>query len=224
MKSVRSRLTYANVVATLALFMALAGGTAFAASQLGRESVGTRQLKKEAVTPAKLSKSSKSALTGAKGDAGATGAQGPQGPKGEQGVPGSVASPSSLFRTKRFSGSLTATIGLLATLDFTPAASGEALVRARGFCDITPDAANPAGLQIAIGKNTTEVQSQPIENAGLIELTKQTPNGSQAYGISAERTLAVTAGSPESISLFGVGTGAATSKFCQGTLTIQAVF
>ena len=58
----RGRLTYANVVATLALFIALGGG-AIAASQLGKNSVGSRQLKKNAVTKAKIKKN---AVTAAK--------------------------------------------------------------------------------------------------------------------------------------------------------------
>jgi hypothetical protein len=59
----RSRLTYANVVATLSLFLVLAGGTAFAASQLGKNTVGSKQLKKNAVTTAKIKNG---AVTGAK--------------------------------------------------------------------------------------------------------------------------------------------------------------
>jgi hypothetical protein len=88
LKRLRDHLTYANVMATIAVFLVLAGGTAFAATQLGKESVGTNQLKKEAVTPAKLSKASKAALTGTQGTTGATGAAGPQGPKGDTGPMG----------------------------------------------------------------------------------------------------------------------------------------
>jgi hypothetical protein len=55
---------------------------------LPKNSVGTKQLAKEAVTPAKLSKASKATLTGPKGATGATGASGPQGPQGIQGVKG----------------------------------------------------------------------------------------------------------------------------------------
>jgi hypothetical protein len=47
------RLTYANVVSTLRLFLLLGGG-AFAASRLARNSVGSRQLRKEAVDTAKI--------------------------------------------------------------------------------------------------------------------------------------------------------------------------
>lgn len=92
MKSVRERLTYANVVATIALFIALAGGTAFAASLvLPKNSVGARQLKNGAVTPTKLSKAAKQTLTGSAGPQGKEGKEGPQGkegPRGERGEPG----------------------------------------------------------------------------------------------------------------------------------------
>lgn len=96
MSRFRPRLTYANVISTLCLFLLIGGGTAFAASQLSKESVGARQLKKEAVTPAKLSTASKSALIGPAGPVGpkgATGATGPAGPAGPAGAPGTSASP-----------------------------------------------------------------------------------------------------------------------------------
>lgn len=51
---IRPRLTYANVVATLALFIAVGGASAFAASQLGKNSVGKDQLKPNSVTAAKI--------------------------------------------------------------------------------------------------------------------------------------------------------------------------
>jgi hypothetical protein len=53
MRKLRERLTFANVVSVIALFVAL-GGTGLAASQLGKNSVGTKQLKKNAVTTAKV--------------------------------------------------------------------------------------------------------------------------------------------------------------------------
>jgi hypothetical protein len=71
-------------MATLALFVAL-GGAGYAATQLPSNSVGTRQIKKGAVTPVKLSQGSKSALTG---PAGPTGPTGPAGAAGTPGTPG----------------------------------------------------------------------------------------------------------------------------------------
>lgn len=54
LKQIRSRLTYANVMSTIAVVLALGGTTAFAASTLGRNSVGTKQLRKNAVTGVKV--------------------------------------------------------------------------------------------------------------------------------------------------------------------------
>jgi hypothetical protein len=79
MRRIRSRLTYANVMASLALFVAL-GGVGYAASQLPKNSVGTKQLKNGAVTEKKISKSAKKALAG-------TGTVGPVGPAGPPGAP-----------------------------------------------------------------------------------------------------------------------------------------
>ena len=58
MTRLRSRLTYANVVSTLCLFLLVAGGGAFAASKLARNSVGPKQIKNGAVGSTKLADSS----------------------------------------------------------------------------------------------------------------------------------------------------------------------
>jgi hypothetical protein len=50
----KPRLTYANVVSTLALFIALTGATAYAASHLPNRSVGEPQLRPGAVTAEKI--------------------------------------------------------------------------------------------------------------------------------------------------------------------------
>ncbi len=54
MNAIRKRLTYANVVSSICLFLLLGGGAALAAEQLGKNTVGSKQLKKNAVTAAKL--------------------------------------------------------------------------------------------------------------------------------------------------------------------------
>lgn len=94
MRRLRAKLTYSNVISTLCLVLLLGGGTAYAATHLPKNSVGARQIKKGAVTSAKLSAASRAALTGATGPAGLpgargdTGPRGPQGPDGPQGRPG----------------------------------------------------------------------------------------------------------------------------------------
>jgi hypothetical protein len=56
MSTLRRHLTYANVVSTLALLIALGMGSAYAASQLAPKSVGAKQLRPGAVTADKIRK------------------------------------------------------------------------------------------------------------------------------------------------------------------------
>ena len=56
MKHLLNRLTFANVMSSIAVFLVLGGGAAFAAGQLGKNSVGKKQLKAGAVTTVKLKK------------------------------------------------------------------------------------------------------------------------------------------------------------------------
>jgi len=86
----RPRLTYANVMSTLAVAILVAGGVGYAAVTLPANSVGTKQIKKNAVTGAKvkdgslaaadLSAAARASLKGQAGAAGAPGAQGVPGP------------------------------------------------------------------------------------------------------------------------------------------------
>lgn len=98
----RAKMTYANVIATLALFLALGGSGAWAATTIASNSVGTSQLKNGAVTGQKVKEGSLLAKnfesgqlpagaigpTGASGPAGEPGETGPRGAKGETGKPG----------------------------------------------------------------------------------------------------------------------------------------
>jgi Collagen triple helix repeat (20 copies) len=115
MRALRDKLTYANVLSTLCLFLVLGGGAAFAAGQLAPRSVGTRQLKNAAVTGPKIKRASIEATkltalavstlkgpkgakgsTGARGATGAKGERGATGPQGAQGPAGTIAAPEPL--------------------------------------------------------------------------------------------------------------------------------
>lgn len=59
MKKIRNRLTYANVMSSLAVFLVLGGATAFAATKIGSNEIKanailTGKIKKEAVTTSKI--------------------------------------------------------------------------------------------------------------------------------------------------------------------------
>jgi hypothetical protein len=71
-RQLRKRITYANVMSTIAVFLCLGGATAVAAGSLGKNSVGPRQLKSKSVTTGKIannavngSKVANGSLTGA---------------------------------------------------------------------------------------------------------------------------------------------------------------
>jgi hypothetical protein len=101
-----SRPSPALVISLVALFVAL-GGTGYAATQLAKNSVGAKQLRKGAVSSAKVKNSSlllndfrtsersklrgspgARGISGARGATGVRGLQGPQGVQGTQGVQG----------------------------------------------------------------------------------------------------------------------------------------
>jgi hypothetical protein len=106
-RRIREHLTYANVCASLALFVAL-GGTGYAAITLPRDSVGSRELRANSVgsselnknavtsasvrdgslTPRDLSATARSSLAGPAGATGPAGPVGPAGPAGAGGVTG----------------------------------------------------------------------------------------------------------------------------------------
>jgi hypothetical protein len=88
-ESIRKHLKFANVIACLALFVAL-GGASYAATQLPKNSVGAPQIKKDAVTGVKVKDGSLRAADFGTGQipAGREGRPGPQGPQGEAGPPG----------------------------------------------------------------------------------------------------------------------------------------
>ena len=99
-------MTFSNAVACLALFVAL-GGTGYAVTQLGKNSVGRQHLKKNSVVSAKVKNASlrakdfkKGSLpagpigpAGPQGAAGPPGAAGAEGPQGAPGAPGAEGVP-----------------------------------------------------------------------------------------------------------------------------------
>ena len=101
LRQLRSGISYANVTATIALFVAL-GGTGYAAYSLPRDSVGPRELKANSVGSSELRSGAVASSSVRDGSlnlrdfsaaarqalAGSPGPQGPAGPSGPKGEPG----------------------------------------------------------------------------------------------------------------------------------------
>ena len=89
----RARITFANAVSSLALFIAL-GGTSYAAIKLPKGSVSTVQVKNRSLLAKDFKagqlKRGPNGATGATGSQGAQGTAGPQGPKGDAGQAGGL--------------------------------------------------------------------------------------------------------------------------------------
>jgi hypothetical protein len=83
----RRHVTYSNVMATVAVFIAL-GGISYAAIKLPANSVGTKQLRAKAVTLKKINPKARRALKARRGASGVPGVQGPQGAAGADGADG----------------------------------------------------------------------------------------------------------------------------------------
>ena len=101
LSGIRSRLTFSNVIAVVALFIAL-GGASYAAIKVPKNSVGTKQIKKNAVNSSKVKNKSLLAKdfkagqlprgpigpAGPIGQTGMAGRDGSAGPTGQNGAPG----------------------------------------------------------------------------------------------------------------------------------------
>src|SRR3954454_23620754 len=134
MERIRRHVTFANVASLMALVFAM-GGTGYAISSLPKDSVGTRQLRKDAVVSSKVKDGSLKTLDFKAGQL----PVGPQGPKGDQGVPGTDGRPGADGRPGTF-GSI--------TTQFAQAPSDLA-----NGAKTSVDAQCPAG-QVALGGGT----------------------------------------------------------------------
>lgn len=95
----RIRGSYANVMATLAMFIAL-GGTSYAVITLPRNSVGSKQLRANAVSSGKVRNGSIGQRDLAPSARGLRGPRGPAGPGGAAGSNGSAGAGNIIVRTR----------------------------------------------------------------------------------------------------------------------------
>ena len=176
LRAIRSRMTYANVVATIALFVAL-GGASYAAVTLPKNSVGAPQIKKNAVTGAKVRNSS---LTGSdvkdgslttKDFRGAVqGPTGPQGPKGDPGTGGRADTAASADDAAKLGGLAPSAFQaaghvLFGRAPYEPDDTARSVVLVPGFFELFTTADNDTQFDLAIASR----------NGGSIHVASSNP-------------------------------------------------
>jgi|tagenome__1003787_1003787.scaffolds.fasta_scaffold20580160_1 hypothetical protein len=189
MLKLRSGLTYANVMATIAVFLALGGG-AYAALKLPKNSVGARQIKEGAVGSSEVENGSllKHDFKAGQLPAGPQGPQGLQGPqgdkgvqgnKGDQGVPGEPAT--KLFaHVTAFTGSLQYGSGAVSSTHTGSAGSGTYTVtfnRDLSGCVALATAGTGLGGQSAISQFSPGVVATTQFTDGNTVQVETTSNG-----------------------------------------------
>jgi hypothetical protein len=190
MRRIARHLSFANIIASLALFVAL-GGASYAAVKLPAKSVGTKQVKDRAITQRKISRAALKSLRGAKGPQGIQGLQGPQGIQGPKGDAGStVIADGGITSSKLAASSVTQSkLGLTESFKQGP------------YSNIDPKAATAECLPgtSVIGGSTMVVDNNdnpligvaavsysgpaPIFNPHLWEGTAYRTAGSSSYGL-----------------------------------------
>jgi hypothetical protein len=146
----------AHHVAFLALFLALGGGSAYAAITLvPRNSVGSAQVINSSLQTKDLSKKARAALKGSRGPRGFTGAQGAQGPQGATGAQGAqgiqgIQGPPGPFPDPLESGK---TVRGVWTINDQASAAGSFYDDSLSFIFLLPSA--PTVNRIALGAPTT---------------------------------------------------------------------
>jgi len=133
LRSLLRRLTYANVVATIALFAAVGTGGAYAASKLSKNSVtsatirdhavqgkdlaagaiGSGQIADRSITKSDLAASVRDGLDGTAGPQGPAGPAGPTGPSGPGGRDGAGIVASKAFGSQTIAKGKTVTVGTI---------------------------------------------------------------------------------------------------------------
>jgi hypothetical protein len=216
LRAVLRRLTYANVIATLALFLALGGGAVWAANKQAAK-VGTGKLKPNAVTAGKIkanavtqAKIRENAVTNAKLREGAVNLS--KIATGTFVVAAATSSPVAV------DGASAAGVNFSAPLTFTPTTGGVYLmsVEARSTNLSRSSAAQPCRVQVIPTVNGAEWGGAPLV-VSAFEPTGEAPSGTiPAAGLTSPVGLAAT-GQTQTIGAKLIGSPRCAS---QGSVTV----
>jgi hypothetical protein len=185
-----SRLNYANVMSTIAVFAALGGG-AYAAVKLPKNSVGSAQIKSNAVTTAKVKDGSltvkdfasgqlPAGSAGLKGDAGPQGPAGAAGKDGAAGTNGTDGAPG----TARAYG-LVSSNGVLSRSKNVVAVTKPAAAPAGTYCIELGASINTATTGLVVtsdyASDSTTISSAPGSNGQDMSIAEWRSNANDCY-------------------------------------------
>ena len=216
-KRLQGRLTYANVMATIAVFIAL-GGVGIAASRLPKNSVTAKQIKANAVRASEIKASAVKTSEVANGSllgtdfaqgqlpTGPTGATGPQGATGATGVQGIVGPTAGAADVNGVALPANPNVGSGASFSLSTQASGQVLVMAdipAAAVNCSPNGDGQFGLYIdgspisGTSRPFTDGVSTVYDAAGV---SGQVAAGSHTISLQANCTGGVTSVTPISVS------------------------
>jgi hypothetical protein len=197
-------LSYSNVLATVALFIAI-GGTSYAALRIPRNSVGHAQLRNNAVTSLKVRNGTLRArdfkagdlprgATGPKGSTGAKGSTGSRGSAGEAGATGPAGPTATAVAATNPVNPPDGPDATLTSTGITTKSSGPLLITALGSVH-SACASTPCTADVGV-----YVDGQPVANTGIhiddtgdatfneIGRTATLPTGAHTVSIAVKRT------------------------------------
>ena len=177
--NLRPRLTYANVIATLALVLAVGGGTVYAATHLGKNSVKSKNIAKGAVKGADLGKNAVTAPKVKDGSIAAGDLAAGVIPKLRADVTGSAAS----GPRAGINANTTKPLPLTGTTTFTPGAGEVSAVGAEGQFSIataTPGQSCSPAVRLLANGQPTRIFVSPDANGDTATLVQST--GADAFG------------------------------------------
>jgi hypothetical protein len=192
------RLTYANVMATVAVFVAL-GGTSYAALRIPRRSVGHAQLRANAVTSVNVRNGSLRAADFKSGDLprgpkGSTGSKGATGGRGPTGATGPVGPTATAVGGSTAGNPPAGADATLASAAITTKAAGPLLITALGSvtsaCAAAPCAAD-FGIYVdgqPVASTLSHVADSASASFNHIGRTGSLPAGAHTVSIAVKRT------------------------------------
>lgn len=154
------------------------------------------------------------------------GEQGPQGQQGQQGQQGAQgpAGPT-LFKQSTFlfvnvpaAGQPDATVG---SITFTPPASGTAVVRARGYCNIDGISGQNVEINLGLGTASAAPFLDQVTSWGVLRVPNGAPAVLHQLMFSAERTFAVNGGTATTVTLAGRHTTGTAADDCSGSIVVE---